>query len=100
MQVVNIPLRDEQSADAHSKPSHGQMKAFYKAFRDKPDAEMMETQDDLILILCTKWDVRDGDGAQLPLTKAGIDQAPQDIVTELTDKLSAFLDTEQVPEGK
>ena len=100
MQVVNIPLRDGQSADAHSRPSHGQLKKFYKAFRNKPDAEMMDTQGDLILILCEKWDVRDGDGAQLPLSRDGIDKAPQDIVTELTDKLSEFLDTEKAEAGK
>jgi len=100
MQIIRLELRDEQWAEAHSRPSHGQMKAFYKAFRDKQDAEMMGTQDDLILILCTKWDVKDEDGVSLPLSREGIDKAPQDIVTELTDKLSEFLDTEQTEPGK
>ena len=99
MQVVRVDLRDEQWAEAHSRPSHGQMKRFYKAFRDKPDAEMMDTQDDLILILCIKWNVKDEDGVSLPLTKEGVDKAPQDVVTQLTDKLSEFLDMEKTPEG-
>lgn len=91
MQVEKIDLKDGQWAKAHTRPSHGQMKAFYRAYRGKSEDELMETQSDLILILCDEWQVKGPDGANLPLNKEGIDNAPQDIVTELTDKLSEFL---------
>ena len=88
MDIQRIELRDGSWAMAHTRPSHGQMKAFYRSFRGKAEAELMESQDDLILILCAEWSIK---GMDLPLTREGIDAAPQDTVSELTERLSGFL---------
>jgi hypothetical protein len=91
MQIVKIDLKDGQWARAHSRPSHGQMKQFFKTFRGKSEDEAMESQADLILLLCVEWEVKGEDGALLPLTPEGVDETPQDIVTELTEKLGEYV---------
>ena len=100
MQVERVTLRDGQWAMAHTRPSHAQMKAFYKSFRGKAEDELMETQADIILLLCTEWQVKGENGANLPLNKEGIDNAPQDIVTELTDILSDYIGDKQTVADK
>lgn len=74
------------------------MKAFYRSFRGKPETEMMDTQDELILILCEEW-APDGSGPVKP-SRAGIDEAPQDVVTDLCDKLAAIINSDGVPPGE
>ena len=97
MDIQRVEFKDGW-AMAHTRPSHGQIKAFYKAFRGKEEAELVSTQDELILILVEEWSVN-GSASAKP-TRQSIDDAPQDSVTELTGKLSGFLDTEEPEPGE
>lgn len=95
MQIERIELKNGWWAEAHHRPSHGQMKQFYRSYKGKSEDELMETQSDLILILVDKWGNKDG---ERPRTKDAIDETPQDVVTELTNRLSEIIggDTEVV----
>ena len=101
MQIVTVELSDGQSAMAHSRPTHGQMKAIFKAYKKRSrDDDQEDVIEDVIMILCTSWVVKADDGSPIPFTKEGIGQAPNDIITELSDALTKFTDDGITPVAK
>jgi len=87
--LETIQLRDGYRARAHTRPTHGQMKRYYKSFRGKSEDDMLDMQGELILLLVDEWTAPGG--AVLPLSREGIEGTPQSVVTELTDKLADYL---------
>lgn len=87
----------EASAMVHHRPSHGQLKAIYRAAQanikaGKPEESLVDT----ILILGVSWEVKGDDGAELPFNKAGIDAAPGDTIMELSDKIEALMQKDEL----
>jgi len=90
--IVDVPLRGQFTVKAHSRPSHGQTKAISRALRARLKEEQIEELlVDNILTLCTAWDVTDEEGHPIPFTREGIASAPDDLVTELADRLQQFV---------
>lgn len=91
--IVDVPLRDGTfTVKAHSRPSHGQTKAISRDLRRRLKEEQIEELlVDNILTLATDWDVTDEEGHPIPFTREGIAAAPDDIVTELSDRLGRFI---------
>ena len=99
MQVERVTLKDGSWADAHTRPSHGQIKAFYRKFRGLDDADMMSSQDALIEILVESWSLAGTDFTGKP-TREAIDEAPQELVDELTTILSGYLNKDEAVPGE
>ena len=91
--IVDVPLRDGKfTAKAHSRPSHGQTKKISRDLRTRLKEENIEELlVDNILTLCTDWDVTDEEDRPIPFSREGIGEAPDDIVTELSDRLQKFV---------
>ena len=94
MQVERVTLKDGSWADAHTRPTHGQIKTFYRRFRGLEDADMMSSQDFLIDILVESWSVKGTEITGKP-TREQIDDAPQEVVDELTTILSGYLNKDE-----
>lgn len=93
MQVERIDLSGGQWVKAHTRPTVNQMDALDRATKANSmrGQSSLETLKDIVLILCTEWQVRGEDGANLPLSKDGIGDAPWDTVQELSDALAPYL---------
>ena len=93
MQVERLELKDGQWVKAHTRPSVKQMQALTRSVRRNTDTEdgglavLIET----VLLLCEEWQVKGADGANLPLTREGIEEAPFDMLQEVSDKLAPYL---------
>ena len=96
MDIQPIHLKAGGSVMAHHRPSHAQLKAVFRATQanlkaDKPEETIVDT----IRILVDSWEVKGEDGNDLPLSKDGIDAAPNDVVVELSEKLQRIVTRDQ-----
>jgi hypothetical protein len=93
--IVDVPLHDGKfTAQVHSRPSHAQTKKISRDLRTRIKEENIEeVLVDNILTLCVDWDVTDEEGHPIPFTREGLnsDECPDDILTELSDRLQKFI---------
>lgn len=88
MDIQRIELKGGAWAMAHARPSHGQLKSIYKQAQANIKADRAEESlADSILVLVTEWHVPDGNGGSLTLNRQGINDAPNDIIQELSDAI-------------
>lgn len=93
MDIQRFDLPDGAWADIHRRPSHGQVKAVMRAYREHADdGSVMDIQTISVLTLTDKWLVKDGDGREIPLSREGVESAPQEVVNALWNELTTVLE--------
>lgn len=96
MDIQPIHLKAGGSVMAHHRPSHEQLKVIFRFTQANLKAEKPEeTIADTILVLVDSWDVKAEDGTDLPLNKAGINAAPNDLIVELSERLQRIVSKDQ-----
>ena len=90
MQIEEIKLKDGQLAKAHTRPTLKQIQAITRSRRHHQD-EPEQAITDLVLILCTGWDVKGEGGETLSFDKDGVESAAWDTLLELSTELTKYL---------
>lgn len=92
-----IPVEPPATARIHRRPSHGQVKAIMRTYRrvyadgTEPGSEM-DVITDTILTMTESWTVKDEKGKSIPLSREGVEEAPNDAVNALYVELSKVLE--------